>query len=128
MAPDIPVDDLVQAGIAHGIALFNAGDFFEAHDAFEEQLEGAESDERWELLLGLIRVAVAYHKLASGHAGSARMLELGLETLAPFPEATRGIAVERLRARVREDLATLQAGRDAADRLAADPPQIEPAA
>ena len=61
-----------------GVALFNDGRFFEAHEAFEDLLDEVEEDGRWDLLIALIQVAVGYHKLASSHAGSARMLGLGL--------------------------------------------------
>jgi uncharacterized protein len=90
-------------GFADGVALFNAGCFFEAHEAFEELLDDVEEDERWDLLVALIQVAVGYHKRTSGHPGAARMLGLGLEKLAAFPEVAWGIDVGTLRARVAGD-------------------------
>ncbi len=93
------------APFADGVALFNAGRFFEAHEAFEELLDDVEEDERWDLLVALIQVAVGYHKWTSGHPGAARMLGLGLEKLAAFPDVAWGIDVGALRARVAEDRA-----------------------
>jgi predicted metal-dependent hydrolase len=93
------------APFADGVALFNAGRFFEAHEAFEELLDDVEDDERWDLLVALIQVAVGYHKWTSGHPGAARMLGLGLEKLAAFPDVAWGIDVGALRARVAEDRA-----------------------
>jgi predicted metal-dependent hydrolase len=93
-----------------GVALFNAGRFFEAHEAFEELLDDVEEDDRWDLLVALIQVAVGYHKWTSGHPGAARMLGLGLEKLAAFPDAAWGIDVGSLRARVAEDSTAAEAG------------------
>ena len=108
----------------HGAALFNAGRFFEAHEAFEELLDEVEEDRRWDFLVALIQVAVGYHKLVSGHAGASRMLGLGLEKLAAFPDESWGVDVAGLRARVAEDRADLEAWRSVDDRLTADPPRI----
>jgi predicted metal-dependent hydrolase len=110
-------------GFATGLRLFNSGDFFAAHEAFEELLEQVEGDERWDCLVALIQVAVGYHKCASGHPGAARMLALGAGKLAPFPAVFLGVALDRLRQRVAEDLAVLEAGRS--PELAISPPHIE---
>jgi predicted metal-dependent hydrolase len=109
-------------GFATGLRLFNAGDFFAAHEAFEDLLEQVEGDERWDCLVALIQVAVGYHKCASGHPGGARMLTLGAAKLAAFPPVFRGVAVDRLRRRVADDLAALEGG---GSPLAISPPRIE---
>jgi predicted metal-dependent hydrolase len=108
-----------------GVALFNDGQFFEAHEAFEELLDDVEEDERWDLLVALIQVAVGYHKLASGHPGSARMLELGLTKLGAFADRACGVDVAALRRRVAADVAAVSASGEAASRLVANPPRIE---
>jgi hypothetical protein len=110
-------------GFATGVGHFNAGRFFEAHESFEELLDDVEEDERWDLLVALIQVAVGYHKAASGHPGAERMLTLGREKLAAFPEVAWGVAVERLRRRVAEDLLENAGGVGA--RVRAAPPRIE---
>lgn len=110
---------------AEGVRRFNAGEFFEAHEAFEELLDQVEGDDRWDLLLALIQVAVGYHKCAHGHPGCARMLGLGAAKLAPFPPVARGVDVAALRQRVAADLAVLEAGESLATRLAATPPRLE---
>ena len=92
-----------------GVALFNAGRFFEAHEVFEELLDDVEEDERWNLLVALIQVAVGYHKWTSGHPGAARMLGLGLEKLAAFPDEACGIDVGMLRTRVAGDRTAAEA-------------------
>ena len=80
-------------GFYDGVRRFAAGDYYEAHEAFEDCLDAVESDERWDLLVALIQVAVGYHKLASGHPGADRMLGLGWEKLAPFPDVAWGVDV-----------------------------------
>lgn len=108
-----------------GVALFNGGHFFEAHEAFEDLLDEVEEDGRWDLLIALIQVAVGYHKLASAHAGSARMLELGLAKLGAFEGHAWGVDVAALRRRVADDVAASSAGGGAAaSRLGTDPPRI----
>src|SRR5262249_25886116 len=104
-----------------GVRRFNAGEFFEAHEAFEELLDAVESDARWELLVALIQVAVGYHKCASGHAGDQTMLEKGLVKLVPFADDAGGVDLDALRARVRSDLAALAAGTPARTVLARPP-------
>ena len=102
--------DGLPAGALEGVRRFNAGEFFEAHEAFEDCLDEVEDDDRWTLLLGLIQVAVGYHKQTSGHPGAARMLGLGSAKLAPLPDVAWGVRVEALRRRVASDLASLARG------------------
>jgi hypothetical protein len=106
-----------------GVRRFNAGQFFEAHEAFEELLDTVEVDERWELLVALIQVAVGYHKCASNHLGGRVMLEKGLAKLAPFADDAGGVAIGALRARVETDVAALAAGTPSAQ-VVAIPPRL----
>ena len=91
------------AGFYEGVRRFAAGEYFEAHEAFEECLDAVEADERWDFLVALVQVAVGYHKLASRHPGGERMLGLGLEKLEAFPDAAWGVDVAALRRRVAAD-------------------------
>ena len=93
-----------------GVRLFNAGRYFEAHEAFEESLDELEADPRWEFTVALVQVAVGYHKWTSGHPGAARMLGLGAEKLAAFPPDAWGIDVDALRRRLATDLAAAGQG------------------
>jgi len=111
-------------GFVAGVACFNAGAFFEAHEAFEELLDAVESDGRWELLVALIQVAVGYHKAASGHPGAERMLALGGEKLAVFEDESFGVNVGALRARVAADLAAARDGIALAARVGEEPPRL----
>jgi predicted metal-dependent hydrolase len=94
-----------------GVALFNHGRFFEAHEVFEELLDEVEEDERWDLLVALIQVAVGYHKWTSGHPGAARMLGLGLDKLSAFPDVAWGIDLGTLRGRVADHRDAAEGGR-----------------
>lgn len=54
--------------VARGVALFDAGAYFEAHEAWEEHWGGGPKAER-DLVKGLIKVAVAFHHLRHGNPG-----------------------------------------------------------
>jgi uncharacterized protein len=85
-----------------GIALFNLGKFFEAHEVWEESwLTALEPDKSF--LQGLIQVAAALHHHGRGNMRGLRsLLAAGLAKLDPFPEAHRGIALGNLRDDVRK--------------------------
>ena len=104
---------------------FNGGRYFEAHEVLEEALDDV-PDALWPLFLGLIQVAVGYHKLASGFDGAARMLEIGLEKLAPLPDDVLGIALGALRARAAADLTQLRSGGAERIDLHGAPPRLLP--
>jgi hypothetical protein len=117
-------NDPYPAGFLDGVRAFNRGDFFAAHEAFEELLDAMEADARWDLLVALIQVAVGYHKWSSGHAGALRMLSLGAEKLAHFAPSTWGVDVAALRDRVAADRGVLVRDGAAPGRVQADPPRI----
>ena len=115
--------DQSDAHFRRGVELFNRGEFFEAHVEMEEAmnlLEGDESD--WEFYLGLLRAAVANHKLSDGIIDSAMLhLRAALKFLAPYPDRHRGIKLRELRKTL-----TVQLDRLAAHDAAAPPaPRIE---
>ncbi len=59
-------------------------------------LDGDESD--WEFYLGLLRAAVANHKLADGILDSAILhLRAALKFLAPYPDRHRGVRLREFR-------------------------------
>ena len=104
---------------------FNAGRFFEAHEALEESLEEL-PDGLWDLFVGLIQIAVGYHKLVNGYAGAGRMLGLGLEKIRGYPDDAAGVDLASLRDRAGADLAALLAGTFDADAFRAAPPRLLP--
>jgi hypothetical protein len=117
-------NDPYPAGFLGGVRAFNRGDFFEAHEAFEELLDAMEADARWDLLVALIQVSVGYHTWTSGHAGALRMLSLGGEKLAHFATSTWGVDVGALRDRVAADREVLARDGAVPGRVRADPPRI----
>ena len=124
--PGAEVDDSVRAAILVAAREFNAGRYFEAHEALEEALDEVPED-LWSLFLGLIQVAVGYHKSTQPRRpGAARMLESGLEKLAPHANDAAGIDLGALRARARHDLDLLRAGSFDAEEFARHPPRLRP--
>jgi len=108
MTPDVSDND---EHFRRGVELFNRGEFFEAHEEMEEAmnlLEGDESD--WEFYLGVLRAAVANHKLADGIIDSAILhLRAALKFLAPYPDRHRGIKLREFRYALTVQLARLVA-------------------
>lgn len=82
-----------------GIAVFNAGDFHDAHDAWEERwldLESGSEDER--LLHGLIQfTAAVHHGYGRNWAGCVGLAESASEYLTGLPDEYRGVDVGRVR-------------------------------
>jgi hypothetical protein len=90
--------DLVRAGVEH----FNAGRYFEAHEAWEEIWRSTTPEPR-DLWRGLIQVAVGlYHHVARGNPAPAhRVLARGLRRVAAYPQGIEGLDLEGLRAGAR---------------------------
>ena len=82
-----------------GIAIFNAGAYHTAHDAWEEHwldLDADSDDERF--LHGLIQYTAAVHHARNGNWGGATGLaDSGGEYLAALPATYRGVEVESVR-------------------------------
>lgn len=103
---------------------FNNGAYFEAHEILEDALDDV-PDELWELYIGLIQIAVGYHKTTQQlWTGAAAMLERALAKVEPFPPEAGGIQIEQLRARVRADRDALRAGTFNPLELQAHPPRL----
>jgi len=105
---------------------FNTGRYFEAHEVLEDGLDTV-PDPLWDLFLGLIQIAVGYHKLTQQLcSGAAHMFEIGLQKVERFPAEAGGVNLEGLRQRVRGDLAALRAGRFDAAAFVRRPPRLQP--
>jgi predicted metal-dependent hydrolase len=86
-----------QAGLEHGIALFNRGEFFEAHEVLEDVWRVASGPEKL-FLQGLIQIAVALHHHSQGNtAGAKSLLARGERNLAGYPEEYAGVRLRPLR-------------------------------
>jgi uncharacterized protein len=86
-------DEKFQRGIAH----FNAGEFFEAHEVWEEiWLEEAEPEKTF--LQGIIQIAAAFHHYCRENTdGTETLLAAGIVKLSRFPAEHRGLAIHELR-------------------------------
>ena len=105
---------------------FNAGRYFEAHEVLEEALDEV-PEHMWELFIGLIQIAVGYHKVTQQlWSGARRMLQRGLEKVEPFPPEAAGINLEALRQCVRTDIERLHGGRFDAAAWRRHPPRLQP--
>lgn len=96
MLPKMPLPEPILAGIRH----FNAGAFFEAHEAWEDHWGKGGPEER-AATLGLIKAAVALHHLAAGNAAGfqwqAEKAILALrEGEAVWPELALGALAEEM--------------------------------
>lgn len=88
-----------EALFEEGLAAYEAGDYYEAHEKWEEIWNDEEDDEHRLFLQALIQIASALHKLT--HAveprGALRLLDRALEKTAGLPEVHGGVALGALR-------------------------------
>lgn len=109
-------------GYARGVALFNAGHFFDAHEALEDVWREAEGAEK-HFLQAVIQIAVGLHHYSTGNRVGARsLLARGGKKLARYPRDYHGLDVARLRRAVVGWEKAL-----AADKPAPPLPRLEPA-
>lgn len=74
-----------------GVEHFNALEFWDAHEAWEDLWLVAETDVE-QFLQGLIQVAAAYHHMKRGtFRGGVRLFDAGLRRLSAFPPRFSGI-------------------------------------
>lgn len=108
-----------------GVADFNAGRFFEAHEVWEELWLAAAEPEKT-FLQGLIQVAAAFHHQARGNErGKRSLLAAGIAKLAGCPDDYRGIAIAELRKEVERWAEVLRGEKERGSR---DMPKIHAAA
>jgi len=118
--------DRLRTAILTAAQQFNGGHYFEAHEYLEENLDDV-PDDLWPLFLGLIQIAVGYHKISQGLLpGASAMLTKALAKVEGFPADAGGIRLEALRQRARDDLDALRAGRFDHERFAQAPPRLQP--
>lgn len=81
------------------VARFNRGDYFEAHDAWEELWNEAPEAERG-FYQGLIQVATALHHMTIGNMRGAKLLHGSAhEFLTPYGDFHGGVDLKTVRAR-----------------------------
>jgi uncharacterized protein len=80
-----------------GLAHFNAREFFEAHEVWEE-VWLVESEPEKTFLQGIIQIAAAFHHYRRGNTdGAETLLAAGIVKITRFPAEHRGLAVHDLR-------------------------------
>lgn len=90
------------SGVLHpkareGLRHFNAGEYFEAHEALEHAWNAEEGDAK-NLYRGILQVAVAYLHIRRGnYNGAVKVYERSKKWLDGLPAACKGVDVEGLR-------------------------------
>lgn len=80
-----------------GIALFNSGEFYEAHHGLEAAWNEDQGPAR-DLYRGILQVAVAYLQVERGNYRGALKMFLRLQQwLDPLPDSCRGVDITQLR-------------------------------
>jgi predicted metal-dependent hydrolase len=104
--------DDVERHFRAGVERFNRGEFFEAHEEMESAMNLLEDDtDDWNFFRGLLRAAVANHKLSQGESASAIIhLRAALHLLAPYPDRHRAIRLREFRSALSAALARLHSG------------------
>jgi uncharacterized protein len=104
--------------LARGVALFNEGAYWEAHEAWEELWLRATPELR-RFVQGLIQLAAAWHHVGRGNRrGAERLFRSGLEKLTPYRPVHAGIDVSEAAALAEAQLREEDAGRSERPRLA----------
>jgi hypothetical protein len=94
--PEEPPAGSPEEALDRGIDHFNAGRYFQAHEAWEEAWHAAPEDERdfWQ---GITQVAVGLtHRLRGNPHGAATLLKRGARRLSAYPDRYKGIAAGSL--------------------------------
>ncbi len=87
---------LSPSALAEGMLLFDRGEYFQAHEVWEELWRITSGPER-ELVQGLIQAAVSlHHHHNRNRAGEAKMRERALDKLQAFAPIWEGIDVQRI--------------------------------
>lgn len=91
-----------------GLRLFNAGKYFEAHEALEEAWNEEKGPVR-DLYRGILQIAVVYlHITRRNYNGAIKVYARSQKWLNHWPDVCRGIYVEQLRKEAKEVIAEVQ--------------------
>jgi uncharacterized protein len=79
-------------GFARGVALHDAGAYWDAHECWETLWRSERDEARRRVIQGFIQITAACHKLVVMRraAPAARLLARGLEKLAPLDDGREG--------------------------------------
>src|SRR5512143_2749139 len=82
---------------AEGLRLFNAGEYFEAHEALENAWN-AEKGKVRDLYRGILQIAVTYLHITRGnYPGAVKVYARSQKWLKDWPSICRGIEVGKLK-------------------------------
>ncbi len=85
-----PISDITER-FERGVREFNAGDFYAAHDTWEDVWMDVRGPER-PFFQGMIQVAVGYYHLTcENYAGAEHLLSRGIRKLEPYSRGHRGV-------------------------------------
>ena|ERR1035438_5552740 len=99
--------------LAKGLRLYDAGEFFAAHEAWETVWLGAREPDKT-FLQGLIQVTAAfYHLQRNNPLGTVLLLQAALRRLERYPACYGGLSVTLLCNDIRERLLMLEVGNPA---------------
>jgi hypothetical protein len=102
--------DWTTGPLAEGLHLYDSGQYFTAHEAWETVWLAAPEPERT-FLQGLIQVTAAFEHLKrdNNQLGATRLLTAAQRRLAAYPPRFGNIDLDLLRADIRDSLQTLAA-------------------
>jgi predicted metal-dependent hydrolase len=113
--------DWHEGPLAKGLRLYEAGEFFTAHEEWEIVWLSSPEPEKT-FLQGLIQVTAAFHHLRrENRLGTVLLLQAALRRLDLYPASFGGISVEPLCIEIRDRLRSLEAGHPASELI---PPKI----
>jgi predicted metal-dependent hydrolase len=92
-----------------GIALFNRGEFFEAHEALEDIWRDERREIR-DLYRGILQIAVTFFHITRGNfAGAVKVYRRSQKWLKKFPDVCQGVNVKQLLIDAKNAMDALQA-------------------
>ncbi|MBZ5509539.1 MAG: DUF309 domain-containing protein [Acidobacteriia bacterium] len=93
-----------------GLTLFNAREYFDAHEVWEDVWRAAPVEEK-KFLQGLIQVAVALHHHGRGNLDGARsLLARAQRNLQDYPDSFAGVNLAAVRAAITQFQRALDTG------------------
>jgi predicted metal-dependent hydrolase len=92
-----PCNEPLHPQAAEGLRLFNAGEYFEAHEALEDAWN-AEKGKVRDLYRGILQIAVVYlHITRRNYNGAIKVYARSQKWIKDWPDICKGIQVEELR-------------------------------
>jgi predicted metal-dependent hydrolase len=97
-------------GLAEGIRLFNQGDFFEAHEVWEQEWKIAEDEEKVFYQAMIQAAAALLHIQRGNYAGAVSVYVKSWAKLASLPDVWMGIELAQFRSELKQYFAQFRDG------------------